>query len=279
MVHALQGAERVKLLSKEMPCVFDASVAVKDEARSLAEDPQRARAEWLAVFRQDLEQFVSREILQEITDTGVHGRPRQLLEHVAFVDVAGGSGADSAVLAIAHAESYENAPAAQGSKGEDDATGDEDEEDDEPMYVEDGQERGAVLDFVDEVRPPFSPPEMVKQFVAVLRRFGCRSVTGDRYAAAWPIEEFRKHGIDYRQSELNRTEIYEEGLPLLNGRRALLLDDPRLRKQLLGLERRMLPSGRAQIDHARGQHDDRANAVVGALTLAVRDLGEEPSID
>ena len=59
-----------------------------------------------------------------------------------------------------------------------------------------------------------------------------------------------------------------------NGGRVRLLDVPRLRDQLVGLERRTgRGTGRDIIDHRPGGHDDVANAVAGALALAVAKPG------
>jgi hypothetical protein len=46
-----------------------------------------------------------------------------------------------------------------------------------------------------------------------------------------------------------------------------LLDDAKLLKELRSLERRRGPSGRDRVDHRRGEHDDRANAVAGIVSL------------
>ena len=51
-------------------------------------------------------------------------------------------------------------------------------------------------------------------------------------------------------------------------RRCELLDHQRLLTQLCGLERRTgRGTGRDNIDHVPGGHDDIANAAAGALTL------------
>ena len=42
----------------------------------------------------------------------------------------------------------------------------------------------AVLDLVRERRPPFSPADVVDEFVATLRLFGVSEVTADRYGAS-----------------------------------------------------------------------------------------------
>jgi hypothetical protein len=52
-------------------------------------------------------------------------------------------------------------------------------------------------------------------------------------------------------------------------RRIDLLDSPKLLAQLVGLERRVGRGGRDSIDHAPGGHDDVANAVAGALVMAL----------
>ena len=65
-----------------------------------------------------------------------------------------------------------------------------------------------------------------------------------------------------------KSEIYGELLPLLNSRTVALLENDRLQRQLLSLERRTSRGGRDAIDHPRGGRDDLANAVAGALVMA-----------
>jgi hypothetical protein len=153
--------------------------------------------------------------------------------YAAFVDPSGGS-SDSMTVAIAH------------------------------------RDRGgrAVLDAVRERRPPFSPDEVVVEFSGLLKAYGIRKVTGDRYGGEWPGERFRAYGIEYVPSEKSKSDVYRDLLPLLNSRKTELLDLPRLATQLVGLERRTARSGKDSIDHAPGGHDDVANAVSGALLLA-----------
>ena len=123
----------------------------------------------------------------------------------------------------------------------------------------------AVLDLLREVKPPFSPDAVCRDFAAVLKSYGIGEVTGDNYAGLWPSERFQVHGIVYKPSEKSRSEIYLEFLPMLNSQRTKLLDNKRLIAQLVGLERRTSRSGRESIDHAPGGHDDLANAAAGAL--------------
>lgn len=197
-------------------------------------DPDSAAAEYGAEFRSDLSDFVSREVVDACIVPGRHELPRigGFNRHVAFVDPSGGS-ADSMTLAIAH-------------RGTD----------------------GAVLDAIREVKPPFSPEQVVLDFAALLKAYGLSEVTGDRYAGEWPRERFRVHGVTYQLSEKPKSSIYLDALPLLNSGKLELLDSKVLVSQLCGLERRTARGGRDSIDHAPGGHDDVANAALGALLLA-----------
>jgi hypothetical protein len=198
-------------------------------------DPSGAAAEYLAEFRSDVETFVMREVVDAAIVPGRHELPKasNTTSYRAFVDPSGGSG-DSMTLGIAHRDKDGN----------------------------------AILDAVRERRPPFSPAEVTDEFAAILKTYNIRRVTGDHYAGEWPREQFRKAGIHYATSDRSKSEIYLESLPLLNSGRLALLDHPRLIAQLCGLERRTARSGRDQIDHAPGAHDDLCNAALGALLLA-----------
>ena len=48
-----------------------------------------------------------------------------------------------------------------------------------------------------------------------------------------------------------------------------LLDNPRLVKQLVALERRTARGGKDSVDHPPGAHDDMANVVAGVASVAV----------
>ena len=122
-----------------------------------------------------------------------------------------------------------------------------------------------VLDAVREVRPPFSPDDVVADFAVLLRSYRLTTVKGDRYGGQWPSDRFRVHGITYTPSELTKSDLYRELVAPLNGGRVALLDMPVLRAQLIGLERRVARGGRDSVDHAPGGRDDVANAAAGAL--------------
>jgi len=180
---------------------------------------------------------VSREVIDALI---VPGRfelpPVSGVSYSAFFDGAGGSGGDSAVIALAHRE------------------------------LEAGKPRG-VLDLVRERRPPFSPSDCVAEFAALCGRYNVGKVQGDRWAGSWPVEAFAAHRIEYETAALPKSEIYKNVLPALNSSLVELLDLPRLTAQLCSLERRTARGGRDSIDHRPGQHDDLANGVCGALLM------------
>jgi hypothetical protein len=210
--------------------------------RAMERDASSARAEFLAQFRTDIESFVSRDVVEAaIVPDLFELPPMSGRKYLAFCDPSGGS-SDSMTLGIAHRE----------------------------------KDRG-VLDAIRERKPPFSPDDVVQDFAALLTTYGVRKIQGDRYAAEWPVERFRAHGIKYETSERTKSQIYAEALPLLNASRIELLDLPRLTSQLCALERRTARGGRDSIDHPPNQHDDIANAACGALVLAAGQLSKADS--
>ncbi|MFY9951713.1 hypothetical protein [Bradyrhizobium sp.] len=86
---------------------------------------------------------------------------------------------------------------------------------------------------------------------------------------------FKKAGITYIKSKLDRSEIYLDFLPLVLTGTCLLIDNRKALAQFAALERRRtFPSGKDRIDHPSGAHDDLANAIAGAAVLASIDRDE-----
>jgi hypothetical protein len=206
-------------------------------------DPASASSEYLAEFRTDVQAFVAREAVEACISCGVFERaPVAGVRYHGFVDPSGGS-SDSMTLAIAHLE-----------------------------------KDLAVLDCVRERKAPFSPDSVVAEFAAVLRSYRVGSVRGDRYAGEWPREAFRKHNVEYLSADKPKSEIYLSVLPAINSRLVGLLDSAPLIAQLCGLERHTGRGGRDTIDHKPGSHDDIANAVSGAIVLALEKPMRVPSV-
>jgi hypothetical protein len=140
--------------------------------------------------------------------------------------------------------------------------------DDMTLCVAHREKETAVVDCIRAVRPPFSPDAVVREFAETLKAYNLHRCIGDRYAGEWPAERFRVHGIRYESAAKPKSDIYRDSIPLFSAKRVELLDHPKLAAQLQGLERRTARGGRDSIDHAPGSHDDIANCVCGALTLA-----------
>jgi len=213
------------------PSVPDAFVA-----SAYADDPSAAAAEYGGLFRTDIENFISREVVDACV---IKGRfelpPMEDVTYAGFVDAAGGSGGDSMCVAISHRE------------------GDR-----------------AVLDAIRVVEPPFSPEEVAREFAQVLKSYRIKKVFGDRWAGLWPRERLEAHGVGYDASVKVKSDIYRDFLPMINGGRVELLDHPKMIAQLCSLERRTARGGKDSVDHPAGNyHDDIINCVAGTLTSQI----------
>jgi hypothetical protein len=235
-----RAGANVLVLQAQEPSILNPNIDPGIVARAMAEDPQAAMSEWYGQFRSDVAQFLTDELI----DAAVIDGRTELPHHpgrgyVAFVDVSGGV-SDASVLAIAHREA--------GTKAE-----------------------HCVIDQLIVAKAPHSPHEAVERFAAVLQRFGIRKLTGDRYGAQWVSDAFKHVSVRYEPTELDKSAIYREVLPLFAEKRVELLDDKRLITELRLLERRPRSGGRSDsVDHppGAGAHDDCANACAGALWLA-----------
>jgi hypothetical protein len=242
------GQDRAGVLVVRAPSrLLNPSLSEGALERAREADPQNAKAEWDAEFRNDIADYVTRAAVEACVEAGVFERPpkREWFYH-AFVDPSGGA-VDSMTLALAHKE------------GE-----------------------TALLDAVREVRPPFNPEAVVDEFAALVRRYRVSTVRGDRYAGEWVATRFRAAGVNLEPSDRSKSELYLDLLPIINSGGAALLDNERMVAQLVSLERKTARGGRESIDHPPGGFDDIANAVAGALVAAsigaesrLGDLGEE----
>jgi hypothetical protein len=205
--------------------------------RAHEDDPAVAASEWGGQFRNDLESYVNPEIIDTCTVRGVYRLDFvKGVSYIAHADPSGGS-QDSFTMAIGHVE------------------GDI-----------------VILDVLLEKRPPFVSgiDDVVSEFCAVLREYGLYECVGDRYAAGFTVEAFRKHGVEYRHSDMTTSDYFSGFLPILNSRRAQLLDHKRLAAQLCSLERRPSRIGaKDSISHPFGGHDDCAAAVAGLMVRLV----------
>jgi hypothetical protein len=225
------------LVVKAPTRLLNPTVPQEEIDRDLEEDRAKAMAEWMAEFRDDIGGWLDVATIEAAVDRGVTVRPpRGGINFVGACDPAGGSGKDSFTAACAHAE----------------------------------PDGSIILDAMLEIRPLYNPTSAVEQVAQLLKSYGLSRVVGDRYSAGWVVEAFAKHGIRYVHSDLDRSAVYSDCLPLFTSGRAHILDNKRLVSQFTSLERRTAPGGRDKIDAPRGSHEDCANAAAMAMTLAAK---------
>lgn len=179
---------------------------------------------------------------EAVTDAITRGQrvrpPQPGVVYVAFVDPSGGS-SDAFTLGIGHAE-----PDGRG--------------------VLDGVwDQGAAT--------PFNPRVAVGRFAAVLKQYGISQVFGDRYGGETFVQDFASYGISYIVSAASASDLYAAFEPVLNAGLVALVDDAMVEQQLLGL---IWKGGK--IAHPSGEHDDHANAAVGACLAALEFGAAEP---
>ncbi len=205
--------------------------------RAMAEDVQAAASEYQAEFRADLEAYLSIEAVEACVIPGRFELPRIAGQsYKAAIDSSGGRG-DDFVCCIFHAE---------GS----------------------GDKARIIQDLIRIKHPPLNPQNTIKEFSEIIKSYGVQSVSGDRYAAEFCSSEFERAGLYYKNSELNKSAIYQEFLPLIMQGKVELLDFKQQIVELRQLERRTgRGTGKDIIDHPQGGfHDDAANcAALGAI--------------
>jgi hypothetical protein len=210
-------------------------------AGEVERDPTSAAAEYLCQERTDRETFIGGPDV----DSNTRSEPRELpplavlpsgghVQYVAAIDVSGGR-SDAAACAIAHRE---------------------------------GQR--VIVDVVRREPSPHDPKAVSTRFAALLATHRLSHAIADNYAAEFSRSVYASAGITLTDAGVTRSEAYLHLLPLLTTGRVELPPDPRLRQELLGLERRTSRSGRDSVDHRPGAHDDLANAVALACWAASR---------
>jgi hypothetical protein len=225
---------------------FNPTLDQSEIDRQLALDPEKAGAEYLSRWRDDLTNFLDRQLVEAAIEKGIVNRPpHPRTTYTAFADPSGGRG-DAFTAAIGHRE-----------------------------------HTLLIIDALYERRAPFDSDAVIAEVAALAKQYGVTTIRGDDYGADLTVAAFRRHGIAYRNlrlnnadgadGKLNRSEIYLNAVGLFTAARVRLPDSPRLVHQLISLERRAARSGHDTIDHPPNGHDDLANAACGCLVaLAAR---------
>jgi hypothetical protein len=223
------------LVAKGATREFNPLVPQEEIDRELERDPETNRAEYLAEFRSDLEEFVRREAVESCISKHVLERPWAYgTTYYAFIDPATGSGSDSWTLCIGH--------------------------------VKNGNI--IVIDLLREWRPPFKAHEVVEEICGLCKSYCINKIISDK-TGKWVEDQFTyKGGLILETSAKAKHDLYVNLLPYVNSIRIELLDHPRSIMQLLALER-----SRTRIDHPPRQNDDLINAIAGVADIAIGKYG------
>jgi hypothetical protein len=199
-------------------------------------DPESAVSEWDACFRSDISAFLSEDLIELAVDRSRPPElpPQQGVPYKCFVDASGGRH-DSYTICIGHKDSAGR----------------------------------FICDVLHGKEPPFDPQVVTREYAALAKEYCCTKIIGDAYSADWVVSAFRESGATYECSEKSRSDLYLEGLPSFSRGLVLLPEQRQLGRELRLLERHVSRAGRDRVDHGRGGSDDYANAVFGALNLAM----------
>jgi hypothetical protein len=126
-----------------------------------------------------------------------------------------------------------------------------------------------VLDKLEIVEPPFDFFAAVERFAELMNGYRTRVATGDNYLAQISPQAFALHGITYQPSELSKSQIFAQILPLFSADMIQLLDVKSLHGEFRRLERRPRSGSIGDmIEVPRHGFDDQCNAASGSLLLA-----------
>ena len=229
-----QGGDDVLVVQGDS-ATFNPTLGPAMIERAKGADPEAAESEWSGGFRSDIAAFLDDATIEAAIDYSrpMELTPRRGLRYEAFADPSGGRH-DAFTLCIGH---------------------------------QDGD--GFVADVVRGAWPPFDPRNVINEYALLLKEYGVTRVVGDNYSAAWAETAFKGAGIEYKRSELAKSQLYLEALPLFMRGAVNIPNHPRLIRELRLLERRTSRLGKDVVDHGRNGNDDHANVLVGAMYLAI----------
>jgi hypothetical protein len=114
---------------------------------------------------------------------------------------------------------------------------------------------------------------VVGVFAGLVKGYGLREVTCDRYGGEWPVEAYCKQRVNYVLADKTASEVYLSALPLFSNRQIELPESDRVRNLLLSLMKRTNPGGRDSVlaGQVDGSHADLANTTMGVVHLSSQD--------
>jgi len=215
---------------------FDA----EEVKQAYKDDPEFARSEYGAEWRRDISSFLDHSVVEAVIDEKVFERPyEEGIFYIGFIDSSGGK-SDSFVCALSH---------------------------------QDKETKKAILDVCRETVSPFRPGDVVEEYSKLLKSYGVTSIKSDSYAGLWVESAFQNFGISVEKASMTKSDYYLNALPLFNNMSIHLLDQERLKNQLLSLERKTRSGMRDSVDNFHGL-DDCANATCAALVECQEQAGD-----
>lgn len=232
---------------------FNPSVPEDFIAAEVERDPAGASAEYLTIPRSDVEGFIDGPLI----DTATRTDPRELpylashtgggpISYYVGIDVSGGRG-DAAACAVS--------------------------------LVRADRPKDVIIAACRRWPAPHDPKVVAAEVAAFLKTYGLALGIADQYGAELSRSIYSDAGVTLSASPVTRSEAYLHMLPLLTTGRIEIPDEPVLRRELLGLERRTTRSGKDSVDHGPHGHDDLANAVALAAYAASRNTRAPFDID
>ncbi|MFZ2082198.1 MAG: hypothetical protein WAV38_37205 [Xanthobacteraceae bacterium] len=218
------------------------SLSEQEIARAIERDPVANRAEYLSEWRDDAEGFIGREVVERNVRDYLELPPQPGVTYRCFIDQASGiEGGDSFAIVMGHKVGT----------------------------------RRVIVDVIREIRPPFNFFEVVNTvLVPLCKAYRIYKVVGDNYAGELAKAPIRKAGLGFELAEKHKSDLYRDPfLGMLNAAEIEMPKFDRAINQICSLERSLLRSGREQITHPSGGHDDCANAIAGLVDTLLNTSG------
>lgn len=198
------------------------------------DDPEFARSEYGAEWRRDISSLLDIEVIESAIDRKIFERPyEEGVDYVGFIDPSGGK-SDSFCGGLA---------------------------------FQDKETKKVMLAVLREARPPFRPESVCAEYSKVFKDYGVTSIKSDAYAGAWVESAFENFGITVERAKMSKSDYYLNALPLFNNGSIRLLDQERLKNQLMSLERKTRSGSRDAVDNFHGL-DDLSNCACACLVEA-----------
>jgi hypothetical protein len=235
--HSYDVSDDDVLVVKGPTSVLNPTISQAVVDKEYLADPESARSEWGAEFRSDVASLLDDAVIDDAVD---HARPLELpprtgRRYHAFTDASAGRH-DAFTLCIGHLEGEQ-----------------------------------FVCDVIRGRAAPFDPRAVAQEYAQLAREYHCTKIIGDNFAGEWVAAAFAQAGATYERSPLTKSALYLESLPCFNRGVVAIPNHEILLRELRGLERRVHRSGKDSVDHGAHGSDDHANALAGALYIALRE--------